>query len=69
MRLPFLFERSVDMITYSKEASVSYIESIERLQAELGNVPTNIIDYTDLHWLIHTALDDLKKAVAKEWNR
>ena len=54
------------MITYTKEAQKSYIETIERLQAELGNVPTNIIDYTDLHWLIHRALNDLKREVKKE---
>ena len=54
------------MITYTKEARDSYIATIERLQAELGNVPTNIIDYTDLHWLIHIALNDLKKTVEKE---
>ena len=54
------------MIAYTKEARDSYIETIERLQAELGSVPTNIIDYTDLHWLIHTALDDLKKTVINE---
>ena len=54
------------MITYSREARDSYIATIERLQAELGNVPINIIDYSDLHWLIHRALDDLKKEVKKE---
>ena len=55
------------MITYSEKAKDSYIERIEKLMKELGNVPTNIIDYTDLHWLIHTALADLKKEVEKEW--
>lgn len=54
------------MITYTKEAQKSYIETIERIQKELGHVPTNIIDYTDLHWLIHTALNDLKKEVERE---
>lgn len=54
------------MITYSKEAQTSYLERIKKLQAELGNVPTNIIDYTDLHWLIHTALSDLEQVVEKE---
>jgi hypothetical protein len=54
------------MITYSKEAQTSYHENIKRLQAELGNVPTNIINYTDLHWLIHTALSDLEQVVEKE---
>lgn len=54
------------MITYTKEARDSYIEKIERLQKELGKIPTNMIGYSDLHWLIHTALDDLKKQVGKE---
>lgn len=54
------------MITYSKEARDSYIERIEKLQKELGNVPTNIIDYTELYWLIHVALNDLKKEVERE---
>lgn len=54
------------MITYSKESQASYIEQIERLQAELGKVPTNIIDHYDLYWLIHIALNDLKRTVEKE---
>lgn len=54
------------MIVYTKEAKDSYIKNIERLQAELGNIPTDIISYTDLHWLIHTALSDLKNQVEKE---
>lgn len=54
------------MITYTEKAKNSYIENIERLQKELGNVPTDIISYTDLHWLIHTALSDLKNQVKKE---
>lgn len=54
------------MITYSKEAQTSYIKKIEKLQKNLGNVPTNIIDYSDIHWLIHTALNDLKKTVEEE---
>lgn len=54
------------MITYSKEAQESYIASIERLQKELSSVPTNVINYSDLHWLIHSALNDLKNVVEKE---
>ena len=55
------------MITYSKEASVAYIESIERLQKQLAHVSVDVVDYSDLTWLINKALPDLKKAVAKEW--
>jgi len=55
------------MITYSEKAKDSYIANIEKLQKELGEIPTNIIDYADLHWLIHTALNDLKKQVEGEW--
>ena len=54
------------MITYSKEAQKSYIENIERLQKELAKVPTDVIGYTDMTWLISTALADLKKTVEKE---
>ena len=54
------------MITYTKEAQKSYIENIERLQRELAEVPTNVIGYTDINWLIGTALADLKKTVEKE---
>ena len=54
------------MITYSKEAKDSYIERIEKLQKTLGYVPSDIVDYADMYWLIHTALNDLKKVVKKE---
>lgn len=54
------------MITYSNKAKESYLQKIEKLQKNLGNVPTNIIDYSDLHWLIHVAMNDLKKAVENE---
>lgn len=54
------------MITYSNSAKESYIKQIEKLQAELSSVPGNIINSTDMHWLIHTALSDLKKVVESE---
>jgi hypothetical protein len=54
------------MITYSTEAKDSYIRMIEKMQTKLGDVPNDIISHTDLHWLIHTALSDLKKVVEKE---
>ena len=54
------------MITYSKEAQKSYIENIERLQKVIGEIPEESLGYTDAHWLIHTALEDLKAQVKKE---
>ena len=57
------------MITCSKQASDSYISKIESLQTILGNVPSDIICYSDMHWLINVALNDLKKQVKNEWNK
>ena len=57
------------MINYSKEAMNDYVSNIIRIQHELSEVPTDIINYTDLHWLISTALPDLLKAVKKEWEK
>lgn len=54
------------MITYSNEAKESYISMIEQMQSKLGDVPNDVISYTEMHWLIHTALSDLKKVVEKE---
>lgn len=54
------------MIVYSENAKKDYIANIEKLQKQLGNVSTDVISYMDLHWLIHTALNDLKKQVEKE---
>ena len=54
------------MITYSKEAQASYIAQIEKIQKELAEVPNSVIEHTSMHWLIHTALEDLKKQVRNE---
>lgn len=54
------------MITYSQKARDSYVEQISKLQKELANIPINLIDHSDLYWLINVALYDLKKAVVQE---
>ena len=54
------------MITYSQKARDSYVEQISKLQKELANIPTNLIDHSDLYWLINVALYDLKKTVIRE---
>ena len=55
------------MLTYSKEAQESYINTIEEMQRKLANViPDENLTNCDLHWLIHKALNDLKTQVKKE---
>ena len=57
------------MITYTKEAKEAYIKTLTEAQHKLAEIPAELLGYDLTHWLIHTALDDLKKQVEKEWER
>lgn len=58
------------MLNYSKSAMESYVERIELMQHKLLQIPlaVNGLGLDEMYWLIHVALDDLKKQALKEWN-
>lgn len=58
------------MLNYSKMAMESYVERIELMQHKLSRIPlvVNGLELDEMYWLIHIALDDLKKQALKEWN-
>ena len=58
------------MINYSKQAMESYVDRIETMQHKLARIPlaVNGIQLDEMYWLIHVALDDLKRVAMKEWN-
>ena len=55
------------MLTYSKEARDSYIETLTKAQYKLAELPNDALGYELTYWLIHKALNDLKIVVRKEW--
>lgn len=58
------------MLNYSKMAMESYVERIELMQHKLSQIPlvANGLALDEMYWLIHVALDDLKKQALEEWN-
>lgn len=58
------------MLNYSKQAMESYVDRIETMQHKLSRIPlvVNGLELDEMYWLIHVALDDLKKQALKEWN-
>jgi hypothetical protein len=58
------------MINYSKQAMRSYVDRIEGMQHKLSRIPLSVngLELDEMYWLVHVALDDLKRVAMKEWD-